>query len=224
MVYLGKNYTGKNVLVASIDSGVDMDDERLVGGSIQGFRLQLHATNHVIIDSNFHDLNGHGTEIAAAILKEAPECSLLIIRIRSGGEEPSPELILAGIEAAQKSGAQVINLSLSTSNMGKAMLLRDCCAMAQEAGSILVARGNSEGKRAYPADLPETVGVISDPECRSRSYFFEPHFFPRKDWRGRSGKFLLSGYSHQGEHDSAPKPSPKIDITALQYYSITVLS
>ena len=41
--------------------------------------------------------------------------------------------------------------------MGKALLLRDCCALAVEAGTVVLA-AHPKGDRAYPADLPERSG------------------------------------------------------------------
>ena len=100
---------------------------------------------------------------------------------------------LAGIELGARS-AGVINLSLGTPNMGKALLLRDCCANAVEAGAIVLAAAHPKGERAYPADLPETIGVASHPDCPlEKVYYFAPHRFPAKQWGSLTGKFLTHG-------------------------------
>ena len=60
------------------------------------------------------------------------------------------DLMAAAIETAARNGAGIINLSLGTPNMGKALLLRDCCALAVERGAIVIAAAHPKGERAYP--------------------------------------------------------------------------
>lgn len=193
MRYSGKEFDGEGVVVAVIDSGIDEADTRFQNTSVQGWRVRLKATNHVVVDGVFSDENGHGTEVAAAVLRHAPKASLISIRIMDKKLRTSADLMAVGIETAYKSGAHVINLSLGTPNMGKAMLLRDCCIMAQEAGVIMVASAHPKGQRAYPADIPEVIGVSSQPECAEKMYYFDENFYPRKEWKGLSGKFLTGG-------------------------------
>ena len=195
MRYRGREYTGKGVKVAVIDSGVNRDDPRLAGVKVEGWRLELSATNHAGIGSDFHDPNGHGTDIAAAILAMAPECEIVAVRIMDERLRTSADLMAAGIETAYRHGAQVINLSLGTQSMGKALLLRDCCALAVEAGAIVLASAHPTGDRAYPADLPETVGVATHRDCPlEKFYYFAPHRFPRAQWGHLTGKFLTHGH------------------------------
>ena len=98
-------------------------------------------------------------------------------------------------ETASRHGAHIINLSLGTSNMGKALLLRDCCSLAVEQGSVVLAAAHPLAKRAYPADLPETVGTASHRDCPlDKFYYFAPETFPRKDWGNLSGRFLAHGF------------------------------
>lgn len=195
MRYLGKDYTGKGVSVAIVDSGIDRDDPRLAGVQIEGWSITLGATGHALLSSDYTDQNGHGTEIAAAVLKVAPDIKLLAVKIMSDRLRTSAELMAAGIETAFRNHARVINLSLGTPNMGKALLLRDCCANAVENGSVVLAAAHPKGERAYPADLPETIGVAAHPDCPLDKYFyFDPKRFSRKEWGVLSDKFLTHGY------------------------------
>ena len=118
------------------------------------------------------DENGHGTEIAAAIHAIAPDAKLLAVKIMGARLRTSAELMAAGIETSSKNKARVINLSLGTPNMGKALLLRDCCANAVEAGNVVLAAAHPKGERAYPADLPETIGIAAHPDCPLDKFFF----------------------------------------------------
>ena len=202
MRFRGKDYDGEGVTIAIIDSGIDKSDPRLVGVDIDGWNIQLSATGHALLGAEFSDDNGHGTEIAVAVHRIAPKARLLAVKIMDAKLKTSADLMAAGIETSTRNGAKVINLSLGTPNMGKALLLRDCCALAVENGSVVLAAAHPKGERAYPADLPETVGAASHPDCPlEKYYYFAPHRFPRKEWGNLTGKFLAHGYAVKGETD-----------------------
>jgi len=193
--FQGHEYTGAGVAVAVIDSGIDAADPRLGGANVRGWSLQLGATGHALIGSDCADVHGHGTDVAAAIRMTAPDADLLAVRVMETGLRTTADLMAAGIETAFRNGARVINLSMGTPNMGKALLLRDTCALAVEAGAIVVAAAHPKGERAYPADLPETVGVSAHTDCPlDKVYFFAPHRFPAGEWGHLSGKFLAHGH------------------------------
>jgi hypothetical protein len=192
---MGREYTGMGVKVALIDSGVDTGDPRLAGAHVEGWSIQLGATGHALLSTDFSDQNGHGTEIAAAIHRMAPHAQIVAIKIMGERLRTSAELMAAGIETAARAGSAVVNLSLGTPNMGKALLLRDCCANAVESGTVVLAAAHPKGERAYPADLPETIGVAAHPDCPlDKFFFFNPKRFPRKEWGVLSDKFLTHGY------------------------------
>lgn len=194
MRFRGQEYSGKGQTIAIVDSGIDMRDPRLANAEVIGMGISMSATAHVLIAGDYTDENGHGTEIAAAIHSIAPAAKLLCIKIMDARLRTSADLMAAGIELGARNGAGVINLSLGTPNMGKALLLRDCCANAVEQGAIVLAAAHPKGERAYPADLPETVGVASHPDCPvEKYYFFAPHRFPAKQWGALTGKFLTHG-------------------------------
>ncbi|MFZ5479198.1 MAG: S8 family serine peptidase [Myxococcota bacterium] len=196
MRFRGQEYNAKDQVIAVIDSGVDLKDPRLVGADVIGMSISMSATQHVQIAGDYTDENGHGTEIAAAVHKMAPEAKIICIKIMDARLRTTADLMAAGIELGARNGANVINLSLGTPNMGKALLLRDCCALAVESGSVVLAAAHPKGERAYPADLPETVGVASHPDCPpEKFYYFAPHRFPAKQWGSLTGKFLTHGYT-----------------------------
>lgn len=208
MRFRGREYTGKGVTVAIIDSGINVNDPRLAGATIEGWHIALSATGHAVLDSNFHDENGHGTDIAAAVRRVSPDVRFVGIKIMDERLRTSADLMAAGIETAYRHGVKVINLSLGTPNMGKALLLRDCAALAVENGSVVLAAAHPKGERAYPADLPETVGVATHPDCPiDKAYYFAPHRFPRQEWGNLTGKFLTHGYEWQADRRGAFKGS-----------------
>ena len=208
MRFRGQEYTGKGVTVAVIDSGINPEDPRLSGVTVEGWNLQLSATGHAGIGADCRDDNGHGTDIAAAIVAVAPDVKLLAVKIMDARLRTSADLMAAGIETAYRSGADIVNLSLGTPNMGKALLLRDVCAHAIEAGSVVLAAAHPKGDRAYPADLPETVGVATHRDCPlEKFYHFHPKRFRRAEWGNLTGKFLTHGYARVGERRGAFKGS-----------------
>jgi thermitase len=196
MRFRGQEFTGKGQTVAIIDSGVDRNDPRLRGVEVTGWNITLNATGHALLSADHADENGHGTEIAAAVHAMAPHAKLVCVKIMDAKLRTSADLMAAGIETAARNGAGVINLSLGTPNMGKALLLRDCCALAVERGALVIAAAHPKGERAYPGDLPEAVGVASHPDCPiEKLYYFAAHRFPAKQWGNLTSKFLTCGYA-----------------------------
>lgn len=196
MRFRGQEYTGRGQTVAIIDSGVNPQDPRLAGADVSGFSITMGATSHVLMAADFTDEHGHGTEIAVAVHNAAPGARLVCIKIMDARLRTTADLMAAGIEIATRHGAKVINLSLGSTNMGKALLLRETTAMAVEAGAVVLAAAHPKGEPAYPADLPETVGVASHRDCPAEKfYYFPPHRFPTKQWGSLTGKFLAHGYT-----------------------------
>jgi subtilisin family serine protease len=195
MRYRGEEFSGKGISIAIVDSGVDTKDERLTGAHVEGWSIRLGATGHALLSPDFHDENGHGTEIAVAIHRIAPAATLISVKIMGERLRTSAELMAAGIETAARHGTSIINLSLGTPNMGKALLLRDCCHNAVQLGAVVLAAAHPKGERAYPADLPETLGVAAHPDCPlDKFFYFDPRRFNRKEWGFLSEKFLTHGY------------------------------
>jgi len=202
MRFRGRERNGQGVKVAVIDSGIDGMDPRLAGHAVGGWNVQLGATGHALIGAEHMDLNGHGTRIASAISSVAPGVEFISVRIMDDPLRTSADLMAAGIETAFRNGARIINLSMGTPNMGKALLLRETVALAAEAGAIVLAAAHPRGERAYPADLPETVGVASHAHCGpGRVFFYDPDHFSQSQWGHLSGKFLLDGHERDGSDE-----------------------
>ena len=195
MRFRGREREGTGVVVAIIDSGIDPMDPRVSGHRISGWNIGLGATGHALLGANSADVNGHGTTMAATVSAVAPGVEFLGVRIMDSDLHTSADLMAAGIETAFRNGARIISLSMGTPNMGKALLLRDTCALAAEAGAVVLAAAHPRGERAYPADIPETVGVASHPDCGPDRFFhFDSDQFQASEWGHLSGKFLAHGY------------------------------
>lgn len=176
--------TGQGVTVAIVDSGVDARNVHLRGGTVEpGRDLTGQAPNGQT------DLQGHGTAIAGEIAAQrvtgsqvvglAPDAKILPIRVYTlddtsnpGGVDqngkkiipPSVDGIANGIQAAAAAGAQIINVSMSTSVPSDA--LAKAVAYATSKGSLVIAsagnRQTSDDKSndpRYPAAYPDVLAV-----------------------------------------------------------------
>ena len=220
MRYRGKEYTGKGVRVAIIDSGIDTSDPRLAGVKIEGWYIELGATNHAVLSSDFTDQNGHGTEIAAAVHKIAPDATLVAVKIMGERLRTSAELMAAGIESSARNQCAVINLSLGTPNMGKAMMLSDCVDNAIINGSVVLSAAHPKGERAYPADIPTTIGVAAHPDCPiDKFYYFDPKRFKKKEWGVLSNKFLTHGFGLTKDGETGRFRGPGLATAYLSGYA-----
>lgn len=162
--------TGRGVTVAVVDSGIASanahfpDDAVLDGASLVEGRADTDAM-------------GHGTAVAGVIgarrveesgvVGVAPASTLLPVRVV--GERPddelTPQVLAAAIDVAAEQGADIINVSMSTTTDDPT--LARAVAAAQSAGALVIASGGSldtsgddPGVR-YPAAYDGVIGVAA---------------------------------------------------------------
>lgn len=164
-------YTGKNVVVAVLDSGTNFDhydlkDHLWIGYAdtdgdgdtddiIYGWNF---ATKDTAGNSNVRDDFGHGTHCAGIVCGDgssgnttgvAPDASLMTVKIvnRSGGG--TPEQMIRGVEFAIENGADILSMSLGFKNsqIGDASkaAIRKTFENALEAGVIVCAAAGNDG-------------------------------------------------------------------------------
>jgi membrane-anchored mycosin MYCP len=172
--------TGAGIIVAVVDSGVDVRNAHLAGAVLPGINLvpDKEAANGTT------DLAGHGTAIAGEIAARpvassgviglAPAAMILPVRVFRGDDQqsvdagfgPSATRLAEGIQWAAKNGAKIINVSLSETTDSPE--LRAAVVFAEQSGALVVASaGNratsedtSDGPR-YPAGYDEALGVTA---------------------------------------------------------------
>ena len=197
MRFRGQHWNGEGIRIAVIDSGVRTDDPRLAQTSIEGWSIEVTASGHAALASEYDDDHGQGTEIAAAIVRDAPGVQLTAVKVADAQLKTSPEALAAGVETASRAGAQILVLALSAKLPGRMQLLRSACSMAREAGALIVSIAHPLGEASYPADFPETLSVLSHPECPpNRFFYFDEGLFIRGPWSFFRGAFLAHGYTH----------------------------
>lgn len=164
-------YTGKNVIVAVLDSGtnpehVDLKDNLWVGyADTDGDGIkdeQIHGWNFTTKDAagnaNITDEYGHGTHcagivcgkgVAGNITGVAPDASLMTVKVigRNGGG--SPANMIKGVEFAIENGASVLSISsgFKTSQIGVAAkeALRRTFESALDFGVVVCAAAGNDG-------------------------------------------------------------------------------
>lgn len=172
--------TGDGVVVAIVDSGIDVGNPHLRGVQISGVNLVGDGER---VDG-LSDLTGHGTAIAGIIASQpvegsgvvglAPDVELMSVRVfRSDSDQdaeagfgPSAQKIADGIRYAADHGADVINVSLSQESDSSE--LRAAVEHAAAAGALVVASaGNRKADEdapdaaRYPAGYAQALGVTA---------------------------------------------------------------
>lgn len=148
--------TGLGVTVAVLDSGVHADHPH-VGGVQGGISLALDDESHDLLDRI-----GHGTAVAAAIREKSPAASLLVVKIFHRQLATNADVLARAIRWAADNGANIINLSLGTTNPAHAERLTEATLHACRAGAVVVSAREVNGVPCLPGALPGVVGVIAD--------------------------------------------------------------
>jgi len=149
---------GANVIVAVIDSGIDVRHPELAGAIAASFdALGSKEGPHV-----------HGTGIAGAIVAHArlmgsaPAAKILAIRafgVAQNGAESSSFVVLKGLDYAASHGAQIINMSFAGPK--DALIERGIAAVAAK-GIVMVAAAGNAGVKSpplYPAANGNVIAV-----------------------------------------------------------------
>ena len=149
---------GNNVLVAVIDSGIDVKHPELAGSIADSFdALAIPASPHK-----------HGTAIAGLIaahgrlMGAAPGAKILAIRAfdpKDVGAESTTFNILKGIDWAAAHGARIINMSFAGPTDPA---IHRALEAAHKKGIVLVAAAGNAGAKSpplYPAADPNVIAV-----------------------------------------------------------------
>lgn len=155
---------GRGVVVAVVDTGVAAVDD-LVGSRL------LEGASFVPGADTPHDDHGHGTHVAGTIAQAthnglgaagvAPEVQILPIKVLSRSGAGTNAQVAAGIDHAVDLGAQVINLSLGSSEASAVVAI--AVRKARAKGVVVVAAAGNQGlsRAGWPAAMPECIGVAA---------------------------------------------------------------
>lgn len=148
--------TGQGITVALLDSGVFADHPHV--GGVRGGRSFVADADA----SDFVDRVGHGTAVAAAIREKSPAVELIAARIFDRQLATSVDVLVRAIQWAADEHAQLINLSLGTTNPAHAEKLGPAIAYAAERGALVVSAREWNGATWLPGSLDGVLGVMSN--------------------------------------------------------------
>ncbi|MEL7157941.1 MAG: S8 family serine peptidase [Actinomycetota bacterium] len=164
--------TGEGIVVAILDTGVDLDHPALqshlgsghydyvdddADPSEQGNGIDDDG------DGRADESYGHGTHAAGLVALVAPDAEILVYRVLDADGRGHPLVIAQAIEDAVAAGADVINISFGMEGKPKSKVLRAAFKTARKNEvSIVAAVGNDSRKgHQYPAEDSEVLGVAA---------------------------------------------------------------
>ena len=182
-------YTGKDVVIAVLDTGVDDEHEFLKGKFVAGFDSSGPSS---ISDreTNPDDVDGHGTHVASIIMGTsspngtykgvAPDAKLVDVKILKEESVNFGDQFLRGIEWVisnkEKYGIKIVNLSFGSDveDPDGTSTLSQAADKAVENGLVAVAAAGNEGPEEQTLVAPSVadkvicVAAINDRNTISR--------------------------------------------------------
>ncbi len=160
--------------LAVIDTGLDYNHEDLLGRRSGGW-------DYYNGDSDPWDDNGHGTMVTGMACANSDngtgmtgldwQARVMPLKALGANGEGYLDSVVSSIYHAASNGADVINMSLTSSTNSQA--LQDAVDYASSTGCVIAAAAGNEGdtRLNYPAALTGVIGVGSSDENGNRSWF-----------------------------------------------------
>lgn len=171
---------GAGIVVAIIDSGVQLDHPELVE-SLSGLGFDFVDNDPVPADEangldddgdgKLDEGYGHGTHVAGIVHLIAPEASLMVLRVLNSDGRGNDFKTANAILFATYNGADVINLSLGTPYPSE--LLSDVVREAAKMGVVVVAAAGNMNLdiKQYPAGEACALAITSVDSQGKKSSF-----------------------------------------------------
>jgi hypothetical protein len=214
-----------SIIVAVVDTGVDLTHPDLVGNLIGG-------TNLLVTGAKPLDDNGHGTNVAGIIAASsnndkgiagiAPNVKIMPIKALESDGTGGEAKLGQGIRYAVDHGAKIVVLSLGLNKYSNE--LAAIVQNAEDHGVLLIAAAGNEGTSVkYPAAYPTVLavgGVTADKHADYRSNF-GPELDLVAPWDVFTTK-LGGGYEYKdGTSMSAPQVAGVAALLLSKYPHMT---
>lgn len=177
-----KGITGKDVKIAVIDSGCDMDHKDLQTRIIGGRNFTTEDNKNI---DKYQDYNGHGTHVCGTIAASndnygvigvAPDAKLLILKALDKNGSGSMKGIIDAINFAISQRVDIISMSLGTSE--DIPQLHQAIKKAVDSNILVVCAAGNEGDSrsatdefSYPAGYNEVISVGAVDYSKSAARF-----------------------------------------------------
>ena len=167
-------YSGTNVVVAVLDTGIDASHPALAGRVLPGFDW----LNQDSIPQDGPEpgeptgpAQGHGTHVSGVVALVAAESKILPVRVLDADGRGNTFVLAYAIDWAVANGASIINLSLGSD--GDATVLQEAIARAQSQGVLVTAAAGNDNSATpqYPAAYPGVVAVTAVDEANHKADF-----------------------------------------------------
>ena len=158
-------YTGKNIKVAILDTGISPHSDLKIAGGV----------STVDYTSEYVDDNGHGTFVAGVIgalnngkglIGQAPDAKLYAVKILDKQGSGTTEDLAEGLNWAIQQNVDIINMSISFPEASPAV--EQMLQSAHSKGILMIASAGNHGTAdaaadtvEYPARSSEVMGIIT---------------------------------------------------------------
>src|ERR1035437_3059518 len=167
---------GSGAVVAILDTGVDLGQRVLANSLVAGWDFtrntaggsemaDIDQSTDSILDRNRSrrpSAFGHGTMVAGLIHLVAPTAKLMPVKVFSSNGTSTLSNIVSGIRWAVDHGADVINMSFSSTQSSQE--LQTAIAYANSKGVICIASVGNDGKQnppVFPAGYHDKVIAVA---------------------------------------------------------------
>lgn len=166
--------TGKNVTVAVLDTGCDINHADLKDNILDGFNVMTN-------DNNVMDDNGHGTHVCGTIAATnngigmvgiAPDAKILPVKILNKKGQGKEKDIARGILWAADNGADIMTMSLGS--VSSSANIENAIRYASNKGCVIFCAAGNYGPSSpilYPARFDTTIAIGSIGKNLNRSEF-----------------------------------------------------
>ena len=170
-----QGYTGQNVVVAILDTGVNYNHSDLSGNMWTHPDYPYHGWNFVSNNNNPMDDHSHGTHCAGTVAGQgasgtytgiAPNAKIMAIKVWNSSAYGSIFQMCDGIQFATDNGAHVISMSggiQGGGNMYERIMFRNTMINVLNMGIVATIAAGNEGTKVYPPNSVRTPGNCPPP-------------------------------------------------------------